>query len=107
MGLLLPANSGWWHDLVGAGSNRTTFVQVLKGDPDRWDKWGEIRRCNPLTAISPTFRAKLIEERNAARRDTRLKARFQSYRLNVPTGDESTMLLTLDDYRSMATASRS
>ena len=102
IGTLAPANSGWWHDLVGAGSNRTTFVQVLKGDPDKWDKWGEIRRCNPLVAISAPFRKKLLEERDAARRDTRLKARFQSYRLNVPTGDESTMLLTVDDYRSMA-----
>ena len=62
---------------------------------------GEIRKCNPLTAISPTFRAKLIEERDAARRDTRLKARYQSYRLNVPTGDESTMLLTIEDYKTM------
>ena len=45
---------------------------------------------------------KLIEERDAARRDTRLKARFCSYRLNLPTGDESTMLLTVEDYQGMA-----
>ena len=102
IGTLSPSTSGWWHDLVGAGSNPTTFVMSLKGDPERWDQWPEIRRCNPLTAISPQFRAKLISERNAARRDSRLKARYLSYRLNVPTGDESTMLLTVDDYRSMA-----
>ena len=101
IGTLAPANSGWWHDLVGAGSTSTTYVQVLKGDSERWGKWPEIRRCNPLTAISSTFRAKLLEERNAARRDTRLKGRFLSYRLNVPTADESTMLLTVDDYRGM------
>ena len=102
IGTLAPANSGWWHDLVGAGSNRTTFVMALTGDPERWDSWPEIRRCNPLTAISSTFREKLIEERDAARRDTRLKARFLSYRLNAPTGDESTMLLTVSDFEDMA-----
>ena len=102
IGTLAPSASGFWHDLVDAGSNRTTYVQALKGDPKKWDKWSEIRRCNPLTAISPQFRAKLLEERDAARRDTRLKARFLSYRLNVPTGDESSMLLTVEDFESMA-----
>ena len=101
IGTLAPSNSGWWHDLIDAGSNSTTFVMSLKGDPEKWDQWSEIRRCNPLVSISATFRKKLIQERDAARRDTRLKGRFQSYRLNLPTGDESTMLLTLDDYQSM------
>ena len=39
---------------------------------------------------------------DAARRDTRLKARFLSYRLNVPTDDESAMLLTVDDWQRCA-----
>ena len=102
IGTLAPAVSGFWHDLVDAGSNRTTYVQSLKGNPKKWDQWSEIRKANPLTAISAPFRAKLIEERDAARRDSRLKARFLSYRLNVPTGDESTMLLTVEDFESMA-----
>ena len=51
-----------------------------------------------LTAISPEFRRKLREERDEARRDTRLKARFLSYRLNLPTADESTVLLTVEDW---------
>ena len=71
------------------------------GDVKRWDEWREIKRCNPLVAVSDAFKAKLISERDAARRDTRLKARFCSYRLNVPTGDESTMLLTVDDYATL------
>ena len=101
IGTLAPSGGGWWHDLVAGGTNGTTYVQRLLGDVKRWDKWGEIRRCNPLTAISSEFRAKLLDERNQARRDTRLKARFLSYRLNVPTGDESSMLLTVDDYQDM------
>ena len=101
IGTLSPSVSGWWHEIVDAGSHGSTYVQSLKGDPKKWDKWSEIRRCNPLTAISPQFRAKLISERDAARRDSRLAARFQSYRLNCPSQDESTTLLTVGDYREM------
>ena len=95
--------SGWWHDLIDDGTHGSTYVQVLQGNRDRWDQWPEIRRVNPLTAISPQFRAKLLQERDAARADTRLKARFLSYRLNVPSGDESTMLLTADDWERVCT----
>ena len=102
IGTLAPASGGWWHDLVSSGSDHSTFVMSLKGDPERWSQWAEIRRCNPLTAISYSFRSKLLDERDKARLDTRLKARFLSYRLNLPTGDESTMLLTVSDYEEMA-----
>ena len=98
IGTLAPAVSGWWHDMIEDGSHGSIYVQALRGIPERWDKWPEIRRVNPLTAISPPFRKKLLEERDAARADSRLKARFLSYRLNVPSGDESTMLLTVDDW---------
>ena len=101
IGTLAPSTGGWWHDLVGGGTNGATYVQRLLGDVKRWDKWGEIRRCNPLTAISSEFRAKLLDERDKARRDSRLKARFCSYRLNSPMGDESTMLLTVSDFEDM------
>ncbi len=101
IGTLAPSTGGWWHELVGAGSHGSTYVQALKGDPKKWDQWSEIRKANPLSAISAPFRAKLLEERDAARRDTRLKARFLSYRLNTPTGDESTMLLSVADFEHM------
>ncbi len=98
IGTLAPAMGGWWHDLIHGGSQGSTYVQALQGDKSKWDQWSEIRRCNPLTAISPEFRKKLIEERDKARADTRLKARFLSYRLNIPSGDESVVLLTVDDW---------
>ena len=98
IGTIAPAVSGWWPDMIDDGTYGSTVVHALRGDPERWDQWPEIRRCNPLTAISPAFRAKLLQERDKARADTRLKARFLSYRLNVPSGDESTMLLTVDDW---------
>ena len=99
IGTLAPSRAGWWHDLIRAGSTGSTHVTALQGDPDKWDRWPEIRRVNPLTAISAAFRRKLIEERDAARRDSRLRARFLSYRLNVPTGDESQMLLAVSDWQ--------
>lgn len=99
IGTLAPAMAGWWHDLIDAGSRGRTYVQAIKGDPEKWDDWREIRRCNPLTAISKEFRDKLREELEAAKSDTRLKARFLSYRLNVPSADESTMLLNVPDWQ--------
>lgn len=101
IGTLAPSLSGWWHDLVEGGSRGSVYVQALRGDPERWDQWPEIRRCNPLTAVDPAFRAKLLEERDEARADTRLKARFLSYRLNLPSPDESEVLLTVDDWRAV------
>ena len=99
IGTLAPAVSGWWHDMIRDGSHASTYVLALQGDPATWDQWATIRKANPLTAVSADFRRKLLEERDAARRDTRLKARFLSYRLNVPSGDESTVLITVDDWR--------
>ena len=103
IGTLAPAQGGWWHDLVGGGSAGSTYVKLLQGDLAKWDSWPEIRRVNPLTAISPDFRRKLLEERDLARRDSRLKARFQSFRLNIPSADEAAILLTVDDWK-LATA---
>ena len=98
IGTLAPAMSGWWHDLIEGGSNGSTFIQSLRGNVEKWDSWTEIKRCNPLTAISPEFRKRLKGERDAARLDSRLKARFLSLRLNRPSGDESQVLLTVQDW---------
>ena len=100
IGTLAPQGTEghWWHTLATGGSGPSSYYQVLQGDPERWDQWPEIRRCNPLTAVSAQFRRKLLEERDAARQDTSLKARFLSYRLNVPSGDESETLITPDDW---------
>ncbi len=98
IGTLAPALDGWWRQMAEAGSNGSTHVTLLQGRRGRWRDLREIRRVNPLTAIDSRFLRKLVEERDAARRDTRLKARFLSYRLNLPTADESTVLLTVEDW---------
>ena len=99
IGTLAPATGGWWPELIEGGSHGSTYVQALQGDRETWDNWHTIRKANPLTAISPEFRLKLLEERDEARADRRRKARFLSYRLNVPTADESEVLLTVEDWK--------
>ena len=103
IGTLAPSLDGWWIDLVGKGSRRSTRVHLLKGDPKQWDRWPNIRGCNPLMALYPESRETLLEERDDARGDPRLRAAFQSYRLNVPSLDETSVLLTVGDWE-LATA---
>ena len=101
IGTLAPgatASGHWWWDLIHDGTKGSTYVMAKQGDLATWDSWATIKRANPLTAISPEFRAKLLEERTAARADSRLKARFLSYRLNIPSADESQVLLTTADW---------
>ena len=98
IGTLAPSEDGWWHDLVDGGSRGSTYVMALQGRRKQWADIDEIKRANPLTRISDRFLAKLIEERDEARLDARKKARFLSYRLNVPTAEESTVLLTVEEW---------
>ena len=101
IGTIAPSFEGWYANLVADGSGNTTYVQSLQGDRAKWDQWSEIRRCNPLTAVAPEFTKRLLVERDEARLDSRLKARFMSYRLNVPSGDESEVLLTVEDWEEV------
>ena len=104
IGTLAPMATGpghWWYDLVNKGTVGKTYVDAFRGDPDRWDEWNHVKAVNPLTKISKEFRAKLRAEMDAAHGDSRLRARWLSYRLNSPAGDESTMLLTVDDWQQV------
>ena len=99
-GTVAPAVSPhWWADLVGAGSVGSTHVTLYAGDPDKWDEWPNIRKANPLMSHFEQSRKVLMSERDAARRDSRLRARFLSYRLNSPSRDESDVLLTVEDWK--------
>ena len=107
IGTRAPAARGWWIDLLAGGSEGSTHVtDVHCEDLDRWDRAAEIRRCNPLMWRYAESRAVLLEERDKARRDPRLKARFLSYRLNVPSADESKVLLTVQDLAGRRSARR-
>ena len=106
IGTLAPMATGpghWFYDLVENGSTEDTYVQSLRGDSTKWDKWPEIRRVNPLANTDSTFRKGLLRERDEARGDNRLKARFLSYRLNLPAADESVVLLSVPDWKRTLT----
>ena len=99
-GTLAPAvPDSWWPALVENGTAGSTWVGLLQGRAKRWRQWREICRVNPLARHYPETAAVLREERDKARADGRLKAAFLSFRLNLPTGDESTVLLTVDDWQ--------
>ena len=102
IGTLSPATAGWWHDLALSKSGQGRVVMTLQGDRATWDEWRTVSRANPLTKIAPEFRKQLRSELKAAKADSRLKARFLSYRLNLPSADEATMLLSVDDFERMA-----
>ena len=102
IGTIAPATGGWWSELALGKSGQGRAIMCLQGNREKWDSWREVARCNPLTKISPEFRKQLRAELKAAIADSRLKARFLSFRLNLPSADEATMLLTTDDYEIMA-----
>ena len=102
IGTIAPSMSGWWSELATSKSGKGRVVKCLQGDRDKWSSWREVARVNPLTRIAPEFRKQLRAELKAAVSDSRLRARFMSYRLNLPSADEATMLLTTDDFERMA-----
>ena len=103
VGTLAPKPHGdtFWHDMIAAGSYGDTHVYALTGDPKRWDQASEVRRVNPLMWRFPKSRRLLLDRRDKARGDTSAKARFLSYRMNAPTADETTVLITLDDWQGV------
>ena len=37
IGTLAPAEAGWWHDMIDAGTGGSVYVQALRGNPEKWD----------------------------------------------------------------------
>ena len=100
-GTLGPMATGaghWWWDLIADGTKGRVHVQLYQGEVETWDKWSTIRKANPLIGLDAHTRKVILEERDDARGDSRLKARFLTYRLNRPSGDESEVLLTVGDW---------
>ena len=104
VGTLAPLATGpghFFYDLIDKGSVGDTHVTALRGHLDGWDSWSTIRKANPLMSRYADSRKRLLKERDAARLDGRLKAEFCSYRLNIPSRDESEMVLTPEDWAAI------
>ena len=101
LGPMATSAGHWWFDIVKGGTQGRTHVQYFKGELESWDKWPTIQKANPLIGLDAHTRKVILEERDSARSDPRLKARFLSYRLNIPSRDDSEMLLTVDDWQQI------
>ena len=97
-GTIAPNVRGWWPELATSKSTRTTFVMTLQADLTKWDSLRELRRVNPLLWQFPDSRAVVKDELQKAKTDSRLRSRFLSYRANLPTPDEASVLLPLSDW---------
>ena len=102
-----PAD-GWWLRLVERGAaDPGTYVQVHEaavdddGEVQDWSTWATAKRCNPLIGFNPHLEPKLRKELVKARRDDDAKRRYISYRLNRPTVDLNTHLVTVDAWQRM------
>ena len=99
IGTLAPGvDGGWWRELIAAGSQPGIHVQTLEGNPKKWNQWREVMRVNPVAKVNPLLREALRRELDEAKRDSRAKARFLSYRLNIPSADEVSVLLAVDEF---------
>ena len=101
IGTISPADeSSWWAELVKKGTDRKQgiYVQSLQADRKKWDKASEIKRCNPLMWRFAESRKQLLIERDQARTDPAAKTRFMRYRLNVPEREESSTVISAEDW---------
>ena len=101
IGTLAPMaqdDSHWWYRLVTRGSRRNVNVMSYMGDAETWADRKTILKANPLARIDAGFRRKLFQERDDALNDSTLRARFVSYRLNVPMGDPQSLLMEASDW---------
>ena len=108
VGTLAPAPltgpASWWPATVAAGSGDATHVALLQADPDWWESFDEVLKCNPVAAVNPHLRRALEREHKAALESDRAARTFRNYRLNLP-GDpvDSQPLITLAEWEKCCT----
>ena len=70
-GTLGPMATGaghWWWDLIADGTKgRVPRTSLYQGEVETWDKWGTIRKANPLIGLDAHTRKVILEERDDAR----------------------------------------
>ena len=108
IGTRAPAEPpSWWLDLLDAGSGEGVYVQAHQAEQQSdgtvvgWDRWPVIRKAHPLLGVNPFLRPKLKTELAAAKQSDEARARFLSYRLNVPTRPPAEMLFTVSQWQDV------
>ena len=101
IGTIAPSWEGtWWHTLANSASTENRHVTCITGGTGKWDSPHTVQRANPLSWKSPDSRKTLLLERDEARVDSRLKARFESFHLNRPARDEASTVLSVADWKA-------
>ena len=98
LGTLAPQETGWYADLIKAGTTGRTYVYSLAGDAAQYDDVEQLRRVNPLMSRFPASWSRLLAEQAEASINPQKRAAFCSYRLNAPTRDASTALILAEDW---------
>ena len=108
IGTRAPAEAPhWWLDLLDAGSVDGHYVQChgaaaeSDGSVPGWDRWATIRKAHPLVGHNPHLRPKIKAELAAAGKSENARARFISYRLNVPTRPPGEVLFTVAQWQAV------
>ena len=97
----------WWLDLLDTGSADGTYVQchgaeqLSDGSVPGWDTWKVIKRAHPLIGRNPHLRPKIKAELAAAGKSDEARARFVSYRLNVPMRPPAEVLFTVSQWQAV------
>ena len=101
-GTVAPAHpNGWWSRLCAERSTATRHVLCLQAKLAAWETRAELRRVNPLLWQFPESRQVVMDELRKAQEDEASKAAFLSYRCNLPTADESKLLIPLSDWQAV------
>ena len=92
-----PASAGhWFSGWLGGGADYVQCHAARKGDPVYQQR--TLRRANPSwDYLGAHFRADLIRQRDAARKDPSARARYESLALNLGTSDVLESLLISAD----------
>ena len=88
VGTLAPAPltgpASFWPSFVASGSGDGRHVALIQADPEKWESFDEVLRCNPVSMINPHLRRTLEREHKVALESDRAARTFKNYRLNIP-----------------------
>ena len=103
IGTVAPSQPGsWWPEMLTSGSGNGVHVQVIEGDRKlAWDEFENVRRANPLMAVSKPLETAIRRELKAARLNPTKQRSFEAYRLNWHVATDSEMLCELPDWRDV------
>ena len=95
----------WWLDLLDLGSTPGVYVQRHEavrddsGEVADWDTWPVIRAAHPMVGVNPNLKPKIAQELRDARLSDDNRARFISYRLNLPIRPAAEVLFTVPQWK--------